>query len=173
MSKTGWIATLMLAVAIAGCDSDSDSDSGAAVAPAQLRVLHASPDAPAVNVLAGGAPVVKPDYGQASNLLEVNPAGFRCASTGCPPVHPPRDRPCRRGLTSGTLYSILTVGRVAGIERWVFAAVNARSHRRTNVRVVRRAGRAPVDVYLTALTPACCRTPVGTCPSSKASDLQR
>ena len=39
---------MLLVLAVAGLAACNDSDN-----PAQLRVLHASPDAPAVNVLAG------------------------------------------------------------------------------------------------------------------------
>ena len=51
MSKAGWLPVIMFAAALAGCDSDGDSDSGGAVAPAQLRVIHASPDAPAATAM--------------------------------------------------------------------------------------------------------------------------
>ena len=134
MSKAGMIPVLMLAAALAGCDSDSDAGSGgASVAPAQLRVLHTSPDAPAVDVLAGGAPIITNlDYGQASGQLEVNPgkvslrvdarlpAGAKATVIG----------PLDVDLAGGTLYSVLAVGRVAGIAPLgSLPVVHARAHR--------------------------------------------
>ncbi len=153
MSKAGLIATLMLAAALAGCDSDSDSDS--TVAPAQLRVLHASPDAPAVNVLAGGTTIVPNlDYGQSSNLLEVTPGRVSLRVDAQLPAGATTTviGPVDVDLASGTQYSVLAVGRVAGIEPLVFSQPSAPAPTgRTNVRVVHAAPAAPrVDVYLTS-----------------------
>jgi hypothetical protein len=167
MSKAAWLPVIVFAAALAGCDSDGDSDSGAVVAPAQLRVIHASPDAPAVNVLAGGNTVIRNlDYGQASNLLEVAPGRVSLRVDALLPANGSTTviGPVDVDLASDTQYTVLATGRVAGLAPLVLSQTSARAPAgSTRVRVVHAAPAAPaVDVYLTAPTASLATsTPVG------------
>lgn len=69
------MAALTATALLMGCDSDSKS--GGPNATAQVRVVHGSPDAPAVDVLVDGAEVLGDvSYTQFSGYLDV-PAGTR------------------------------------------------------------------------------------------------
>ncbi len=63
------------AMTLFGCDGDSNSSNNFSVPTAQLRVTHASADAPKVSILMDGAIVSgldKVDYSQGSGLLSVD-----------------------------------------------------------------------------------------------------
>src|SRR5690606_640061 len=141
---------MLLVLAVAGLAACNDSDN-----PAQLRVLQASPDAPAVNVLAGETQLVGGlDYGQASAQADVDsgPVTLRVDALLPAGASSPVIGPVQLELEEDTLYTVLAVGNVAQIESLVLSQpvepVTAGSVR---LRVVHAAPGAPaVDVYLTA-----------------------
>jgi hypothetical protein len=141
--------TVLAVAGLAACNSDSD--------PAQLRVLHASPDAPAVNVFAGTTQIAgNLDYGQATAQREVDPGvvsvrvdaqlpgGTTAAVIG----------PADLTFEDDTLYTVLAVGTVATLEPLILSQPDDRVPAgSTRLRVVHAAPAAPeVDVYLTAPT---------------------
>lgn len=149
-----WIAA---AVLLTGCDNDDDiSQPPAATTPAKLRVIHASADAPNVNVLAGTSTLV-------SNLAFKGATSFQNVTPGVATVRVNGILPSGAATVIGPVnlpfesniaYSILAIGDVAAIEPLVIpetitpvAAGSARA------RVVHAAAAAPqVDVYVTAPT---------------------
>lgn len=139
---------LMAAVATLAACNDSDDT-------AQLRIIHASPDAPAVDVRANGNVVATGlDYGAATAQLEVDegtislqvdarlPGGSTTAAIG----------PVDVTLDDETLYTVLAVGNVAQISPLVLSQPDAPvPSGQVRLRVVHAAPQAPaVDVYLTA-----------------------
>ncbi|WP_018231551.1 DUF4397 domain-containing protein [Thioalkalivibrio thiocyanodenitrificans] len=80
MNKPLWIAGAVLAsVWLAGCNSSSSSDRADA-SPPQLRVLHASPDAPNVNVRVNGSTVLEDvPYKTGSGYLALETAAIEVA----------------------------------------------------------------------------------------------
>ena len=75
MKKLIWTTTVLFSLAAAGCGDDDEDTTPAGTA--RLRVVHAAPGAPAVDLYVAGAttPAVRAlTYGQASSYLEV-PAG--------------------------------------------------------------------------------------------------
>lgn len=74
---TKFAAWLLLPFIVACSDSDNDDNGGGAdPAPAQLRVTHASPDAPAVNVYVDGELALEAvDFKQSSGLIPFADAG--------------------------------------------------------------------------------------------------
>lgn len=145
---------LMALVFTAGCDDDDD----VTFQPAQLalRVLHASPDAPKVNVLVDGDAVLEAvDYKTGSAFLELDAGSYDIAVEGIVPGGNVTviDLP-DTGLEGNTDYSVLVVGNVgdATLEPLVIenpeTAVGGGNVR---VQVVHGAPGAPaVDVYFTA-----------------------
>ncbi len=75
-------ALIISALALTACGSDDDNDNNAVVLPepvssSQVRVIHASADAPMVNVTANGAALLSDvDYAQSSGLLSVDTASY-------------------------------------------------------------------------------------------------
>lgn len=145
MRLVRWIPLLVAATGLAACN-----DSG----PAQLRVMHASPDAPEVDVLAGNTRVASGlDYGEATAQIELDAGVVTLAVQGLLPGGTTATviGPVDVDLEKDTLYTVLAVGDVANIEPLVITQPRQRVPQdSTRVRVVHAAPDAPaVDVYLT------------------------
>lgn len=142
------LTALLLVGLAAGCSDDTGSN----VTPeARLRVVHASPDAPNVDVLVDGAvALTNVAYQAASAYLSV-PAGARAiavrptgGTTAVISVTPT--------LTAGTDYTVLAVGPVATIEPLLLTDDNsAPAAGNVKVRLVHASPTAGlVDIYVTA-----------------------
>ena len=143
---------LLAALAVTACDDDDD-DVTAPGATAQLRVVHASPDAPNVDVLLDNAAVLtNVAYKAASNYLEV-PSGSRnlkVRATGTSSVVIDQSAT----LDQGAAYTVLAAGRVASIAPLVLTDDQV-SPASGNIRL-RLVHASPtagnVDIYVTAPT---------------------
>jgi hypothetical protein len=144
------------AMVLAACDSDNNSNNNAEEEFFALQVLHASPDAPAVNVYVDGAEVLSDvDYkdGSAQLGLPVREQPYSIQVDGIVPggdvtVIGPADLE----FAADTVYTIAAVNGVANIEPVVISqpdtAVGAGAAR---LFVLHGAAAAPaVDVYVTA-----------------------
>ena len=146
---------------LAACDSSSDSGltpppnpGGPAPEIFRVQVLHASPDAPAVDVLVNGAVAfANVDYKQASAATALEVGSYDIQVDGITPGGPATViGPANLAFSADTLYSVVAVGDVANIEPIILeqpdydvGAGNAR------IRVLHAAPMAPqVDVYATA-----------------------
>ena len=137
---------------LAACN-DSNNNPPPATPTSRVQVLHASPDAPAVNVSIGSTTISNVDYKSGSAALVVNAGSAAVKVDGIVPggtatVIGPVDV----NFMEKTLYSILAIGDVATIHPLILeqpdTAVASGSVR---LRVVHAAPMAPrVDVYLTA-----------------------
>ena len=151
MPRTPALALALLgALALGACDDDDPTSPSTT---AQLRVVHASPNAPNVDVLVDGTvALTNVPFRTASGYLAV-PAGtrelqVRAAGTATTVID--ADAP----LAEGRAYTVLATGLVASIAPLVLeddlaapAAGNAK------VRLVHAApGAGTVDVYVTAPT---------------------
>ena len=144
--------TLLATLAVAACDDD-DNDVTAPATTAQLRVVHASPDAPNVDVLVDNtAALTNVAYKAASAYLQV-PSGSRnlkVRATGTTTVVIDQTAT----LNEGSAYTVIATGRVASIAPLVLtddqtspAAGNVR------VRLVHASPAAGnVDIYVTSTT---------------------
>ncbi|HSD70725.1 MAG TPA: DUF4397 domain-containing protein [Woeseiaceae bacterium] len=149
------LALLAMAAGLSGCD-DSETVA-AAPAPAdtfRVQVLHASPDAPAVNVLVDGTEVLADvDYKSGSAALELEVGDYEIQVDGITPGGVATViGPVTLDFAADTLYSIVALNDVANIEPVVLqqpdSAVPAGASR---VRVLHAAPMAPeVAVYATA-----------------------
>ncbi|MDZ7770930.1 MAG: DUF4397 domain-containing protein [Woeseiaceae bacterium] len=158
---------------LAGCSSsDSDLNPITPVAPpppaetSRVQALHASPDAPAVNIFIGATEVPDVDYKTGTGALSLDSGSYDVQVDGILPDGTTTViGPVSLTFAADTLYSIIAIGDVANIEPLVLeqadSAVPAGSAR---LRVVHGAPMAPeVDVYLT--TPGAdlaASAPVGT-----------
>ena len=157
------VLTLLLTVILAGCGNNSSSSNSnpppQATSPpppasSSLEVLHASPDAPAVNVLAdgsailtsvpykGGSGFISVAAGQISLEVEAIIPGGNAVVIG----------PASLTIASGERISVIAVGATANIEPLVLTAPAADlAPGQARLRVVHGAPAAPqVDVYATA-----------------------
>lgn len=149
---TGLLLVMLTAFVLPACNDDDDHDPGAN--QAQVRVLHASPDAPAVNVLVNGASVLENvDFGQGSAILNVD-AGLNSIQVDgiLPDATATVIGPVELDLTADTRYDIIAVNTVDMIEPLVVTAPGADvAGNMVRVQVVHAAANAPgVDVYVTA-----------------------
>jgi hypothetical protein len=150
MNKSWLLAPLAaLALVLGGCNDDDDP------AKAAYRVLHASPDAPLVNVLVDGAAVLEDvDYKTGSGFTQVTRGSYDIAVEAIIPGGNAVviDLP-DTALAAGTDYSILAVGKVADatLEPLIIARDRERvSGGQVRAQVVHAAPDAPqVDVYVT------------------------
>lgn len=135
-------SSLLVAALVAGCGSNDNE--------ALLRVLHLSPDAPAVDVLVDDQRVLAGvSYPQASDYLGVD-EGVRevkvnVADTDTTVINAAAD------LAEGESYTVIAANLVASIEPLVLVDTRGRAPTGTAlVRVVHGAPSAPsVDVYVT------------------------
>ncbi len=76
-------ALIISTLALTACGSDDDNDTVVLPEPdtvSQVRIIHASADAPVVNILANGGELLKDvDYAQSSGLLQVTSAEYNIA----------------------------------------------------------------------------------------------
>ena len=144
------LAVMSLLALTAGCSDDSTSPQP--VAQARVRVLHASPDAPAVDVLVdGNVALTNVPFAASSSYLSV-PAGahnFKVRATADPSVVVIDVTPT---LAAGTDYTVIARNRLSSIEPWLLTDNNAAPMSgQIKLRVVHAAPGAPtVDVYVTA-----------------------
>lgn len=146
------LRTLTLAgfalLSLAAC---SDDDSTGATATARVRVVHASPNAPAVDVLVDDATALSSvPYRASSDFLSVN-AGLRrlrvrAAGTTTTVID------ATVSLAAQESYTVLATGLLAGIQPLVVIdTLTAPAAGQVKVRVIHGApAAAGVDVYVTA-----------------------
>ena len=127
--------------------------SGAALADANVRVIHASPDAPAVDVLVNGGMV--PDFTNFSFGEAVGPVSVPAGSYdidvvptgGMPPGVIDVDG---LGLMADTDYTIAAIGTLANIAPLVLVDDNTLDPSNARIRFVHASPNAPaVDITLT------------------------
>lgn len=141
----------VLALPLAGCGGDDDNGAPPRPQTAALRVVHASPDAPPVDVLVNGTTVLRDvPFRAFSGYLPV-PGGranvqVRVAGTTTTVIDVAPD------LAGGRSYTALAVNRVASIAPLLLEDDRtAPGPAAVKVRVVHGAPGAPeVDVYVTA-----------------------
>lgn len=144
--------TLLATLALAACDDDDD-DVTAPGTTAQLRVVHASPDAPNVDVLVdNAAALTNVAYKATSNYLQV-PSGSRnlkVRATGTTTVVIDQTAT----LNQGTYYTVLATGRVASIAPVVLVDEQTNpASGNVRLRLVHASPTAGnVDIYVTAPT---------------------
>jgi hypothetical protein len=153
MMKQPTLALALLATfAVAACDDDDDDVTGP-VTTAQLRVVHASPDAPNVDVLVDNAAVLtNVAYKAASSYLEV-PSGSRnlkVRATGTSTVVIDQNGT----LAQNSFYTVLATGRVASIAPVVLTDdQTSPASGSVRLRLVHASPTAGnVDIYVTAPT---------------------
>lgn len=133
------------------CSDDDTSTTGPAAGEARVRVVHASPDAPSVDVLVDNAQVLAGvPYLAASDYLAVS-AGNRnlkvnAAGTATTVID------ANVGLTNGVDYTVIASDLVASIAPIVLQDDNsAPAAGNVKVRAIHGAPSAPaVDIYVTA-----------------------
>jgi predicted dinucleotide-utilizing enzyme len=104
----------MAAAALVGC-SDDDDDQVFATEPAALRVVHASPDAPLVNVLVDGTAALSDvDYKEGSGFTSLDAGVYDIAVEAITPAgNAAVIELADTALAAGTDYSVLAIGKVA------------------------------------------------------------
>lgn len=146
---TGYgMAALAATALLAGCDSDSTTGPDAT---AQVRVVHGSPNAPAVDVLVDGMRVLSNvAYRQFSGYLEV-PAGTRnvrvnAANTTTSVIN------ANPAVAAGGAYTIIATNLLASIEPLVLTDnLAAPAAGNIKLRLVHGAPNVgSVDIYVTA-----------------------
>jgi len=134
---------------------DDDDDDGGENSNATVQVIHASPDAPAVNVFANGEPLLEGfDYGNASGQVAVDAGTLNVdvqallADGTTPSVIGPVDLE----LAADTDTLVIAANSVSAIEPIVITRDNIEvASDLTRVRIGHIAPRAPqVDIYVTA-----------------------
>lgn len=140
-------------LALAGCDDDDDNGFGTTV---DLRVVHASPDAPDVNVLIDGTAALSAvAYRDSSGFLALDGGTYDIAVEAITPSGNVTviDLPDTR-LDGRNDYSVLAIGKVAGSTLQALVLENDDSAvpaGQVRVRVVHASPDAPeVDVFVTA-----------------------
>jgi hypothetical protein len=124
-------------------------------ADARVRVVHASPDAPAVDVYVNGEPVLGDvAFKGASDYLTV-PAGdynFQVFAAGADPASDAPVIDAEATLETGMDYTVVAVGRLAEIQPAVFATERtAPAPGKASVQVIHASPDAPaVDVAVAA-----------------------
>ncbi len=164
-SKTKFVLTAACSVfLLSGCWLDDDDDEiktpvqpAPVVADANVRVVHASPDAPTVDIIVNGTPVdakLDIDYQDATAWLAIAPDTYDIAVEANLPGDDANVLSLSTTLVSDQTYTVFAIGSVADdtlealvVENTLTAVTNG------NIRaqVVHAAPNAPdVDVYVTA-----------------------
>ncbi|MFC3120252.1 DUF4397 domain-containing protein [Agaribacter flavus] len=150
---------------MSACNDDDDPVSPMPVPPAppappamtEVRVIHASPDAPAVNILANGAAVealAGLDYQAASGLLSLDAGEYTFVVDALLPGDQTASVITVEAMLEGEKeYNVLAVGDTASIEALLVVNDNTDvTEGNVRAQVVHAAPDAPtVDVYVTAV----------------------
>ena len=140
-------------LAVAGCDVFDDDDDNVVLESATIRVLHASPDAPNVNVLIDGDTFVEgAPFKAGTGFSVVRPGTYSVQVDGITPGGTATVISADVTLDADTETTVIAVGGVANIAPLLItnerSAVTGGNFRAT---VVHAAPNAPaVDVYVTA-----------------------
>ena len=152
------LATLLAAGLVACGDSDSGPTQLPTNAIAKLRVIHASPDAPAVDVSTASGTILASglDYARSTGTFDVLAGNVSLKVDARLPGNTTATviGPTTLSLAADTAYTVLAVGRVASIAPLVISQPATQVPTgQIRLRVVHAAPAAPsVDVYLTAPT---------------------
>lgn len=156
MKKLLPLTVLAASLSLAGCFDDDDAPAPVENLPVEyfkVQVLHASPDAPAVNVMVDDVEALSGvDYKIGSAALELEVGEYEITVNGITPGgEVPVIGPAALTFDADTLYSVIAVGDVANIEPLIIeqedTPVPAGFAR---LRVVHAAPMAPtVDVFAT------------------------
>lgn len=121
--------------------------------PTSLQVVHASPDAPAVDVIVdGGVLIADLEFPQATGFVETPAGTYNVAVTVADNPGAIAIGPIDLDLVAGTRYSILAVGELAAIEPLILTDDPRRVATNAKVRIVHASPTAAdVDIYVTAV----------------------
>jgi hypothetical protein len=121
--------------------------------PTSLQVVHASPDAPAVDVVVdGGVLVPELAFPEATGFVEVPAATYNVAVTVAGNPGAIAIGPVDLELDAGTRYSVLAVGELAVIEPLILTDDPRRVATNAKVRIVHASPTAAnVDIYVTGV----------------------
>jgi hypothetical protein len=148
MSKRYRVLLAWLPLVLAACHNDDSSP------PPQVQVLHASPDAPAVNVLIdGNAAVQNLDYGHGTGYVTQSPTTHTIeVQAQTPGTATTVIGPTSLSFTADTIYTVVAEGPVASLGPVVFTRPEADvPSGSTRVTVLHAAPNAPsVSVWVTA-----------------------
>jgi Domain of unknown function (DUF4397) len=124
-----------------------------AATPTSLQVVHASPDAPAVDVVVDGSVLVPGlAFPDATGFVEVPPANYNVAVTVAGNPGAVAIGPVDLDLPAGVRHSILAVGQLANIEPLILTDDPRRVATNAKVRIVHASPTAAdVDIYVTAV----------------------
>jgi len=144
---------LTLVFSLSACHNDDDDTIPNKTATVQ--VIHASPDAPAVNVLAGGDTLLEAfDYGNASGQVQINAGDLNIDVQALLPdmTTPSVIGPVDLSFAENTDTLVIAVNTVSAIEPLVISRDDVTvAADKTRVRIVHAAPNAPqVDIYVTA-----------------------
>jgi hypothetical protein len=149
-------AAVASTLALAACHDDDDNDPFADASDLNLRVIHAAPDAPAVNVLVDDEAVLASvDYKEGSGFLTLEEGSYDVEVEAIVPGGNVTviDLPATE-LAADTDYTVLAVGTVSDDTLEPLVIANAQSDvgsGNVRVQVLHAAPDAPaVDVYVTA-----------------------
>ena len=146
-------APALAVLLLAACNGSDNAYT--AIPAATVQIIHASPDAPAVDVsLNGAASITNLDYGQASVPVTVKAGTLNVAVLGRLPgtSRPAVIGPADIAVTANGVYAVLAVKNVAAIEPLVVARETSTvASSSVRLQVVHAAPAAPaVAVYVTA-----------------------
>ena len=121
--------------------------------PTSLQVIHASPDAPAVDVLVdGGVLVPGLAFPEATGFVETPAGTYDVAVTVAGNPGSIAIGPVDLDLAAGVRYSVLAVGELAAIEPLILTDDPRRVATNAKVRIVHASPTAmDVDIYVTAV----------------------
>ncbi len=154
---TPWMLVAFLGMV--GCSSDSDNDQDeveppAPVAMTKIQVVHASPDAPLVDLILDGTEIAADvDYKQATAVAEIEAGTHTAEVKAILPDGTTVDGfdPVTADLTQDLIYSVLAVNDTENLEPLILTRPDqAVAATDTRVQIVHAAPQAPmVDVYVT------------------------
>ena len=121
--------------------------------PTSLQVIHASPDAPAVDVVVdGGVLVPGLTFPDATGFIETPAGTYSVSVTVAGNPGAVAIGPVDLDLTAGVRYSVLAVGELAAIEPLILTDDPRRVATNAKVRIVHASPTAmDVDIYVTAV----------------------
>lgn len=144
---------LALTVAIVGFGSGTSAQE----ADARVRITHASPDAPAVDIWVNGAPAVtNVAFGQSTDLISLPAGDYAVAVTPAGSTDPEADAVISATLTleAGAAYEVVATGLLADITASVYPLdLSPVADGNTRIQVIHASPDAPAVNILASGTP--------------------